>query len=146
MNTPRSQYEQVHAIKAEIERQTDLRAEGQLYQLGGPGSIHHKRFKFSLPTSSYETGQLPRLGEILSVDDSLTVIVGHDINPEDRDTSWKVASDDVAAMLVALACGPMRGFLTIDGGGMDPEVLGPFILQRVRIKYRYYLSIPAVAR
>ena len=140
--TVRSQWDQIAAIADEIERVCELRREGRLYQLGGGGSVHHKRFRFSLPTSEYAEGQIPRPGWQLDVTDNLEIVVGHDVNPEDYDGSWRVASEDVARMLQGLASGPLAELLQINGGGSTPEVVGSYIQQHVRIQYRYFLPIP----
>jgi hypothetical protein len=147
---PRTQFEQIERIATVIEVGTPLKRDGQLYQLGGNGSIHHRRFRFALPSSEYDEGQIPQPGGQLDVTDSVEIIVSHDRTteaqadgtPTPHDDAWRVASEDVAAMLCALIQSPLGQQMRINGGGSTPEIVGAFIQQRVRLQYRYYLTIP----
>jgi len=142
VSTPRSQHEQLQRLKTEIERVSELRAMEHLFALGQPGSLQHRRFRFELPTSAYDEGQLPQPGMQLDVTDSLVIVVAHDLGPGDHDDSWRLASEDVARMLIGLCASDLGQQLQVNGGGSSPSVNGHLIEQRVRLQYRYYLAIP----
>jgi hypothetical protein len=143
VSTPRTQHDQLQRIRQQIETDTELRAMETLFSLGQPGSLQHRRFRFELPSSSYGApGQSPNADLQLDVIDDLVILVAHDVDPHQEDASWRLASDDVAKLLIGLMASDVGQEIRVPGGGSTPSLRGQTIEQRIRLQYRYYLTLP----
>lgn len=142
---PWAPWEQLNAIGDAIEAATDLRRTDPLYVLGQPGSLLHRRYGYTLPSTTWgdaDLGVQPQPGGDLQAVDDVVLVVSHDIDPADHDASWRVAVTDVAAAIAALLASPCRHWIRVVGGTSVPTVVGSRIEQRVTLSYRYYLKIP----
>lgn len=130
-------------LREALQADTEMFADPVLFGARGtPAPLTHRSFRFQPGASRFLGRQRP--GDSLSIQQTVTIHLTHDLTPNDHDSSYSIALGDWWAATVALlTSSTLSGLVQAIAQSGTFDASGSHIKQSIVVQCSYSIALPA---